>query len=103
LLIRRVKVKRTTARDITKGCLMFETRAHAGTLSHSGQPQLAAAVAGAKKRPIGDAGGWGWDRRDATVSIHPLVASTLALLSASSTRRPTTGERVSTRRGAVLL
>jgi len=103
LLIRRVKVKRTTARDITKGCLMFETRAHAGTLSHSGQPQLAAAVAGAKKRPIGDAGGWGWDRRDATVSIHPLVASTLALLSASSTRRPTNGERISTRRGAVLL
>ena len=103
LLIRRVKVKRTTARDMTKGCLMFETRAHAGLLSHSGQPQLAAAVAGAKKRPIGDAGGWGWDRRDATVSIHPLVASTLALLAASSTRRPTNGERVSTRRGAVLL
>jgi hypothetical protein len=100
---RGVKVKRTTAGDMTKGCLMFETRAKSATLSHSGQKQLADAVAGARKRPIGDAGGWGWDRRDATVSIHPLVASTLALLAASSSRRPTNGERVSTRRGAVLL
>lgn len=103
LVSRRVKVRRTTARDMTKGCLIFETRATSGMLSHSGQPQLASAVAGAKKRPIGDAGGWGWDRRDATVTIHPLVAATLALLAASSTRKPTTGERVSTRKGAVLL
>jgi hypothetical protein len=103
LVSRRVRVRRSTARDMTKGCLMFETRTGSGTLSHSGQPQLAASVAGARKRPIGDAGGWGWDRRDSTVSIHPLVAATLALLSASSTRRPTTGERISTRRGAVLL
>ena len=103
LLSRRVKVKRTTARDMTKGCLIFETRASTGTLSHSGQPQLAAAVSGARKRPIGDAGGWGWDRRDATVTIHPLVAATLALLSASSTRAPSDGKRISTRRGAVLL
>jgi phage terminase large subunit-like protein len=103
LSARGVKAKRTTAGDMTKGCLIFETRANAGTLSHSGQPQLAAAVAGARKRPIGDAGGWGWDRRDATVTIHPLVAATLALLSASSTRAPTGGQRISTRRGAVLL
>jgi phage terminase large subunit-like protein len=103
LSARGVKAKRTTAGDMTKGCLIFETRANAGTLSHSGQPQLAAAVAGARKRPIGDAGGWGWDRRDATVTIHPLVAATLALLSASSTRAPTSGQRISTRRGAVLL
>jgi hypothetical protein len=97
----RVKVKVSNAGDMVKGCLMFETRANAGSLSHSGQPQLASAVAGARKRPIGDAGGWGWDRRDATVSIHPLVASTLALLAASSTRRPS--DRSSTGRRAVLL
>jgi phage terminase large subunit-like protein len=103
LQAQRLKVKASTAGDMTKGCLMFETRVNMGMLSHSGQPQLEAAVAGARKRPIGDAGGWGWDRRDSTVSIHPLVAATLALLSASSTRRPTTGERISTRRGAVLL
>lgn len=101
LVSKRVKVKRSTAPDMTKGCLMFETRAKAATLSHSGQPQLAAAVAGARKRPIGDAGGWGWDRRDSTVSIHQLVAATLALLSATSTRRPS--GRTSTGRRAVLL
>jgi hypothetical protein len=97
LAAKRVKVKRSTARDMTKGCLMFETHAAAGTLSHANQESLSAAVNGARKRPIGDAGGWGWDRRDATVSIHPLVASTLALLSASMKPAPkspsTTGRR----------
>jgi hypothetical protein len=101
LLAQRLKVKASTAGDMTKGCLIFETRANSGTLSHSGQPQLASAVAGARKRPIGDAGGWGWDRRDATSSIHPLVAATLALLSAASKRK--TSERSSTGRRAVLL
>jgi hypothetical protein len=104
LVSRRVKVRRSTARDMTKGCGMFETRATAGTLSHSGQAQLAEAVNGARKRPIGDAGGWGWDRRDATVSIHPLVAATLALLSAASTGRRGSGDRTNSnkRRGVLL-
>lgn len=103
LINRRVKVRKSTARDMAKGCLQFESRAGAGTVSHAGQAQLAAAVAGAKKRPIGDAGGWGWDRRDASSQIHPLVACTLALLSASSTRRRTTGERTSANRKAAIL
>jgi hypothetical protein len=103
LINRRVKIRKSTARDMAKGCLQFETRANSGTLSHSGQAQLAAAVAGAKKRPIGDAGGWGWDRRDASSQIHPLVAATLALLSASSTRRPSNGERTSANRKAAIL
>ncbi len=97
LTAKRVKVKRSNARDMAKGCLMFETRAAGGTLSHANQESLSAAVNGARKRPIGDAGGWGWDRRDGTVSIHPLVASTLALLSASMKpapkSTPTTGRR----------
>jgi hypothetical protein len=48
-------------------------------------------VAGAKKRPIRDAGGWGWDRRDPTVSIHPLVAASLALLGAAENKRAGNG------------
>jgi hypothetical protein len=104
LVTRRVRVKRSTARDMAKGCLMFETRVNAGALSHCGQDQLAAAVGGARKRPIGDAGGWGWDRRDASVTIHPLVAATLALLSAASTTRRASGDRTSSnRRRGVLL
>ncbi len=101
LVSRRVKLKRSNARDMTKGCGMFETRAAAQTLTHANQESLSAAVNGARKRPIGDAGGWGWDRRDATVSIQPLVAATLALLSAST--KPAQKRTSRTGRRAVLL
>jgi hypothetical protein len=46
-------------------------------LKHIGQPELTAAVAGAKRRPLGE--GFAWDRRAATVDITPLVAATNAL------------------------
>ncbi|GLW32264.1 hypothetical protein [Actinoplanes regularis] len=46
-------------------------------LRHIGQPELTAAVAGAKRRPLGE--GYAWDRRAATVDITPLVAATNAL------------------------
>jgi hypothetical protein len=73
---------------MAKGCGLFQTRLNAGTLRHGGQQSLTAAVTGAQKRPISDAGGWGWDRRDSKAAIHPVVAATLALLGA--TERPTT-------------
>jgi hypothetical protein len=46
-------------------------------LRHLGTPEMAAAVGGAAKRPLGDA--WAWSRKNSTVDITPLVASTLAL------------------------
>ena len=46
-------------------------------LRHIGQPELTAAVAGAKRRQLGE--GFAWDRRAATVDITPLVAATNAL------------------------
>lgn len=96
-----VKVRRSTARDMAKGCLMFETRANSGAaeplLTHGGQDALTSAVMGARKRPISDAGGWGWDRRDSIAAIHPVVAATLALLGAVSRgvkrKNPTGGRR----------
>lgn len=91
LKARRVKVQRTTARDMVKGCLAFETRALAGTLSHADQKSMTDAVAGAKKRLIGDAGGWGWDRRDASVHIQSLVAATEALLGAAGSSKRSSG------------
>ena len=48
-----------------------------GSLAHLGQPELAAALAGATVRETGD-GGKLWARRDTTVDISPLVAVTLA-------------------------
>jgi hypothetical protein len=85
LKARNVNVRRSSARDMAKACLLFETRANSDPdhlqLTHGGQSSaLTEALQGARKRPISDAGGWGWDRRDSTVAIHPIVAGTLALL-----------------------
>jgi hypothetical protein len=92
LRARRVKVRRSTARDMAKGCLLFETRATSETLTHAGQKRVTDAVLGGRKRPISDAGGWGWDRRDSTVTIHPAVSVTLALLGAAYVGEPSSGE-----------
>lgn len=48
----------------------------ASTLRNIPHPALSAALAGATKRPLGDA--WAWDRRGVSVDISPLVAITLA-------------------------
>ena len=48
----------------------------AGKVTHGRQPVLDAAVAGATRRPLGDA--WAWNRRTSSVDISPLVAVTLA-------------------------
>jgi hypothetical protein len=45
-------------------------------LRHIPHPKLTAALAGASKRPLGDA--WAWARRGTSVDISPLVAVTLA-------------------------
>ncbi|APC43604.1 terminase [Mycobacterium phage LilPharaoh] len=79
---RRVKVRVTRAGDMAKACGLFENNVNADTLTHGDQADVTEALKGAKKRPIRDAGGWGWDRRDPTCVIHPLVAVTLALLGA---------------------
>lgn len=86
----RVKVTVTSAADMVKACGLVYDMAKAGTLLHGeDQDALAEAAVGARKRPIRDAGGWGWDRRGEAVNIAPLVAFTLAVLGASSTRRKT--------------
>ncbi|ASR86744.1 terminase [Mycobacterium phage Findley] len=83
LKARKVKVKLTGAADMAKGCGLFENGINADTLTHGDQPALNDALGGARKRPIRDAGGWGWDRRDPSCVIHPLVAVSLALLGAA--------------------
>lgn len=92
---RKVKVVSTSAADMAKACGGFYDDVMAGRLTHANQKQLNDAVAGAQKRRIGDAGGWGWDRKDPAVNIAPLVAATLARFGASTRKRKTTvqGER----------
>ena len=99
----RMKIITTQAADMAKACGLVFDMVKAGTLRHGdgdGQETLTAAVAGARKRPIRDAGGWGWDRRDESVNIAPLVALTLAAFGASSVRRqaPATNGPVRTQR-----
>ena len=86
----RVRVTVTGPRDMARACGQFLSDTEAGRVSHTGQPQLADAVAGARKRPLGDAGAFAWDRRDGSVHISPLVAATLAAFGAA-TVRPRTG------------
>lgn len=51
-----------------------------GTIRHLGQDELTLAIKGAKPRPLGDA--WAFSRRNSSVDISPLVASSFALWSA---------------------
>ena len=70
-----IAVDPVDARRYGQACGQLYDRIGAGTLEHRGQPALDAAVAGARRRPVGDA--WAWARRG-TADVCPLVAVTLA-------------------------
>ena len=91
LSAQKVKVIVTTARDMGRACGGFLDDVLAGRLTHAEQPQLNAAAGGARRRPIGDAGSFGWDRRDASTFVAPLVAATLARFGAVTAGRRGTG------------
>lgn len=74
----RVNAAPVNAPDYGKACVGFVADVAAGSVTHAGQDQLNLAVAGAKKRNIGVAGSWGWDRKSPTNDVAPLVAATLA-------------------------
>lgn len=88
LRARKVKVNVTTSVDMSKACGMWFDFATSGRMTHAGQESIDLAVAAAKKRPIGTAGGWGWDRKDGSTNIAPLVSMTLALFGAGVTKPP---------------
>ena len=80
---RGVKVHSGTSGDMATGCGLAVAYVESGRLTHADQESVNDAREGARKRPIGTAGGWGYDLRDPSSHIHPLVAVTLALLGAS--------------------
>ena len=96
LKVRRCRVSPGTGGDMAKGCGGLHAAAVAPTplLTHDGNELVATALAGAKKRAIGQAGGWGWDRRDPAVNIAPLVAMTLAYYGATTNKKSTSGKAV---------
>jgi hypothetical protein len=96
----RAKIKVTTsgARDMAHACGQFYSGVYEGWLRHTDQPQLNVALSVARKRPLLD-NAWGWNRKNATSDITPLVACTLALWGAQSStakkpmRKPSDGRR----------
>jgi hypothetical protein len=87
LKARGVKVHSGSASDMSKACGLFASEIEAGRLTHADQESVNEAREGARKRAIGTAGGWGYDRKDPSVEIQPLVAVTLARLGAAMTRQ----------------
>lgn len=71
-----IEVTPVTSTEHAQGCGMFFDGVEQKTLRHRDDPPLTAAVAGAVKRPLGDA--WAWSRKNSSVDISPLVACTLA-------------------------
>lgn len=97
LKARRVRVHTGTSGDMAKACGLFASDVAGGRLTHADQEALNSAREDARKRAIGTAGGWGYDRKDPASKIHPLVAVTLARLGASMTKKRTgQGRRVVT-------
>jgi hypothetical protein len=86
----RVTVDAVGAGDHARACGTFVDLLAAGGLAHRSQGALDDAIAGAARRPLGDA--WLWSRRGSTVDISPLVAVTLAGWSAHG--RPAAGRPV---------
>ncbi|MEU3563525.1 terminase [Kitasatospora sp. NPDC006786] len=62
--------------DVVAACGQLADAIRQGTVVHTDQTPLTAAVNGARTRPLGDA--WAWHRRNAQTDISPLVAVTLA-------------------------
>ena len=94
LKAQKCKVIVTTAPDMGRACGGFLDDVGAGRLTHAGQPPLTAAVEGVRRRPIGVAGAFGWDRSGGSVFVAPLVAVSLARFGAVTAGRRRTGGAV---------
>jgi hypothetical protein len=77
-----IEIQSVSANEHAKASGMFyDAAAEQDSLRHLGSRELAAAVAGAKTRPLGEA--WAWSRKSSAVDISPLVACTLAFWGAA--------------------
>lgn len=71
------------AGEYAQACGRFLDAVAERSVRHLGSGELAAAIKGAKTRPLGDA--FAWSRKNSGVDISPLVAATLALSKALDT------------------
>lgn len=88
-------------RDMAIACAKFYDSVVEGSVRHTDQPQVNVALSVARKRPL--AGAWGWNRKDATSDITPVVAETLALWGAQRENVLRPGGRQGGERRAIVL
>lgn len=91
---RKVRTTVMSARDVAQAYGMFYDGVVDGTVKHTGQHQVATALAAARKRDL--AGGSAFSRKDSVSDITPIVACSFALWGAQRVRskRPGGGGRV---------
>ncbi|MBT1173571.1 terminase [Bifidobacterium sp. MA2] len=90
-----IHVTVTNSAAMGQACGRFQDMLKDGTLTHlpeDGQQPLWQAVKKATIRPINKQGLFGWNRPDDDTDISPLVATTIALHGAMTTRRDPTQE-----------
>ena len=78
LKARKCKVIVMSGGEVIESTAGFFNAAKEGTLSHFGQEQVTESLAGARRKAIGDAGGWKWDRKSLNVDLTPVMAVTNA-------------------------
>jgi hypothetical protein len=71
-----LRIRLIDGKDAVRACAAILTAIVERAVSHRGEPELLAAVGGARRRSVGD--GWKWSRKDSSVDISPLVAATYA-------------------------
>jgi hypothetical protein len=81
-----VKVIAIKGQQNAQAAGQFFDAVQGGKLRHRGTAELATALAGAAKRPAGDA--WVWSRRLSITDVSPLITSTLALWGLMTQRGP---------------
>lgn len=85
-----IRVTVTSMAEMGRAYGRFQDMLNDGQLKHlpdDAQPQLAAAVRGAITRNLGASGALAWNKLGADVDISPLVACTLALYGAFTSKR----------------
>jgi hypothetical protein len=97
LLAAKVKVTVMDAREVAQSFGMFYDGVMDGTVRHTGQPQVTAALAVARKREL--SGGSAWSQKNSASDITPVEACTFALWGAQSSnvKRPSRAEPIKSR------
>lgn len=64
--------------EFAQACMGLHDAVSEGTISHYGQKELDASVAGATKKPVGKAGAWAFARDDVDVDLTQIMSVTCA-------------------------